>query len=223
MDLLKWIKSLDDLLFELMSWLVFWPVTLLRTAARPIAMMRYADAQLTRPEEEQYDEALSPPVFLILTLIVVHLAALALGQPDEILANQRGLAKMVDNDTSAVAVRLVLFAAFPLIFAVMLVVSKQRKLNRRSLQLPFYAQCYPAAVFAATLAVAAQIGILKIGPSGLSALLLLAASLWLTVVEAIWLRRVHSFGWPGAVALAVIGMVLGTATVLAAGQLLLGR
>ncbi|RYG80526.1 MAG: hypothetical protein EON59_15105, partial [Alphaproteobacteria bacterium] len=143
MDLLKWIKSLDDLLFELMSWLVFWPVTLLRTAARPIAMMRYADAQLTRPEEEQYDEALSPPVFLILTLIVVHLAALALGQPDEILANQRGLAKMVDNDTSAVAVRLVLFAAFPLIFAVMLVVSKQRKLNRRSLQLPFYAQCYP--------------------------------------------------------------------------------
>ena len=42
-------------------------------------------------------------------------------------------------------------------------------------------------------------------------------------LEAIWLRRVHSFGWPGAVALAVIGMVLGTATVLAAGQLLLGR
>ena len=43
MDFLKWIKSLDELLFELMSWLVVWPVTLVRTLLGPIAMMRYAD------------------------------------------------------------------------------------------------------------------------------------------------------------------------------------
>lgn len=223
MDLLKWIKSLDDLLFELMSWLVFWPVTLMRTAARPIAMMRYADAQLKRPDEEQYDEALSPPVFLILTLIVAHMTALALGQPDEILNNQRGLAQMVNNDTAAVAVRLILFASFPLIFSVILLLAKQRTLNRRSLQLPFYAQCYPAAVFAATLSASAQIGLLKIGPPGMSSLVMLGAALWLIVVEAIWLRRVHSFGWPAAIALALIGMFVGIFVVISAAYLLIDQ
>jgi hypothetical protein len=223
MDLLKWIKSLDDLLFELMSWLVFWPVTLARTAARPIAMMRYADAQLARPEEEQYDEALSPPVFLVLTLIVAHMTAVALGQPDEILASQRGLGGMVDNDTAAVAVRLVLFASFPLIFSAILLVAKRRRLNRRSLQLPFYAQCYPAAVFAATLAVAAQVGILRIGPAGMSGVLILAASLWLTAVEAVWLHRMHHFGWIAAIALALVGVAIGTVVVVAAAHLLLGQ
>ncbi|WP_448501155.1 hypothetical protein [Sphingomonas sp.] len=220
MDLLKWIKSLDDLLFELMSWLVFWPVTLARTAVRPITMMRYADAQLSRPDDEQYDEALSPPVFLVLTLVVAHLSAMALGQPDEILTSQRGVASLIDDDTSAVAVRIVLFAAFPLIFSVILLTARRRKLNRRSLQLPFYAQCYPAAVYAAVLGAAAEIASLNMGPPGTFGLVVLAASVWLIAVETIWLHQVHHFGWLAAFGLALAGMILGTVIVVAAALLL---
>jgi len=33
------LKSLDELLYEVMSWLVFYPVTLWRPLARPQAMM----------------------------------------------------------------------------------------------------------------------------------------------------------------------------------------
>jgi hypothetical protein len=220
MDLLKWIKSLDDLLFELMSWLVFWPVTLARTAARPIMMMRYADAQLSRPEDEQYDEALSPPVFLVLTLVVAHLSAMALGQQDELLTNQRGVAGLIDDDTSAVAVRIVLFAAFPLIFSVILLAARRRKLNRRSLQLPFYAQCYPAAVFAAFLGAAAEIASLGIGPPVTLGLVILAATLWLTAVETIWLHKVHQFGWLVAFGLALVGLILGIIIVVAAALIL---
>lgn len=220
MDLLKWIKSLDDLLFELMSWLVFWPVTLARTAARPITMMRYADAQLSRPEDEQYDEALSPPVFLVLTLVFAHLSAMALGQQDELLANQRGVASLIDDDISAVAVRLVLFAAFPLIFSVILLAARRRKLNRRSLQLPFYAQCYPAAVFAAVLGAAAEILSLGIGPPSTFGFVMAAAAAWFTAVETIWLRKVHHFGWPAALGLSLAGMISGIIVVVAAALLL---
>lgn len=172
---MKWIKSLDELLFELMSWLVFWPVTLIRTALRPIATMRYADAQLKRPEDEQYDEALSPPVFLILTLIVSHLVGKALGMRDVILEDTHGLAAMVDNDTSAIALRLVMFASFPLVYAALVVGVRHRRLDRSSLKLPFYAQCYPAAVFAAVLSLAADISFLKIGPPGTSTAIILTA------------------------------------------------
>lgn len=61
MDFMKWLNSLDELLYEVMSWLVFYPLTLWRTLLQPIGMMKYADRQLDLPEAEQYTDALSPP------------------------------------------------------------------------------------------------------------------------------------------------------------------
>lgn len=58
---MKWLNSLDELLYEVMSWLVFYPLTLWRTLLQPIGMMKYADRQLDLPEAEQYTDALSPP------------------------------------------------------------------------------------------------------------------------------------------------------------------
>lgn len=222
MDFLKWISSLDELLFELMSWLVFWPVTLVRTALRPIAMMRYADAQLSRPAQEQYAEALSPPVFLVVTLLVAHVIGVALGQGDAILDNQHGVASLVTSEAGAVAVRLVMFAAFPLLFSVILLAARRQVLARGRLQVPFYAQCYPAAVFAVVLSVATQIYLLRLGPDGLSAWVILAGVLWLLAVEALWFRRVHRFGWASALALALTGTLLGIAIVIAAALLFSG-
>lgn len=183
-------------------------------------MMRYADAQLTRDEDEQYDEALSPPVFLILTLFVSHFSAVALGQRNAILANTHGLASLVDDDTAAVVVRLVILAAFPLIFSVLMLAARRTRLNRKSLRWPFYSQCYPAAVFARGIGLSAEVGQLRVGPAGLSDMILLAAGLWLLVVEAIWCRRVQGFGWPRAVGVAVAGMIIGTAIVLTVALLL---
>lgn len=46
MYFMKWLSSLDELLYEVISWLVFYPLTLWRTCTRPLGMMDYADAQL---------------------------------------------------------------------------------------------------------------------------------------------------------------------------------
>lgn len=223
MDLLKWIKSLDEVLFELMSWLVFWPVTLARTAMSPIAMMRYADAQLDRPEEDQYDQALSPPVFLILTLLVTHLTSRSLGIRDAIIEDTSGLAAYIDNDASAVGVRLVMFAAFPLIFSLVLLAAKRRPLDRPGLKLPFYAQCYPAAVFAGLMGLAGEIGLLDLGPPGTAGTLMLVASVWLVAVEASWFHNAHAFRWPAAVGLALIGFVIAAIIVILSALLLLAK
>jgi hypothetical protein len=45
MDFLKLIRSLDELLYEIMSWLIFYPVTLWRALTRPLKMMDYSDAE----------------------------------------------------------------------------------------------------------------------------------------------------------------------------------
>ncbi len=57
MDFMKWLNSLDEHLFEVVSWLVFLPLTLLRTLVRLMAMMDYADEQLAQPDDEQYAAA----------------------------------------------------------------------------------------------------------------------------------------------------------------------
>lgn len=62
---MKWLNSLDELLYGVMSWLVFYPLTLWRSLVRPLATMDYADRQLSLPEAEQYADALSPPLFLL--------------------------------------------------------------------------------------------------------------------------------------------------------------
>lgn len=148
MDFMKLLNSLDELLYEVMSWLIFFPLTLWRTIISPIEMMQYADQQLNQPEAKQYADALNPPVFLTAALAMTHFGASALGQVDEIEASHRGLSAMIDDDTSALLLRIIVFAIFPLMMAVREVRRTKRPLNRKSLQLPFYAHCYPAAVFA---------------------------------------------------------------------------
>jgi hypothetical protein len=91
MDFMKWINSLDEILYEVMSWLVFFPLTLWRSVTRPLGMMNYADDQLTLSDSEQYAAALSPPLFLALSLLTAHGFSLALEQVDKIVADRNGL------------------------------------------------------------------------------------------------------------------------------------
>jgi hypothetical protein len=161
MDFMKWINSLDELLYEVMSWFLFFPVTLVRTIVRPLDMMRYADRQLGLPEAEQYDAALSPPLFLALALLLAHLVSFGLGETDKIVADKNGLASMINDDASALAFRLVVFGAFPLLAAVRSLRRQRVSLTRSSLRSPFYTQCYPAAVFALGLSLGVSISSLS--------------------------------------------------------------
>jgi hypothetical protein len=148
MDFMKWINSLDELLYEVMSWLLFFPLTLWRAVVHPLAMMDYADEQLTLPESEQYGAALSPPLFLAIALLIAHAVSMALGEVDTIVADRHGLAGLVNDDASALVLRLVLFASFSLFTATRLVRRLRLPVDRATLRAPFYAQCYPTAVFA---------------------------------------------------------------------------
>ena len=65
MDFIRILRSLEEFLYEVMTWLVFYPRTLLRSAARPIEILDYSRADLRKPEEEQCQDALSAPLFLI--------------------------------------------------------------------------------------------------------------------------------------------------------------
>ena len=195
MDFMKWISSLDEFLYEVMSWLVFFPVTLWRTLSRPLAMMDYADRQLALPERDQYAAALSPPLFLALALLLAHGVSVAFGQSDAIVESRRGLAGVVNDDVSALILRMVLFAGFPLFAAVRLIRRRGVPLDRPSLRLPFYAQCYPAAVFALGLSLSVDVATLHGPRSAIAAALLAVCSLlYYAVLETRWFARSLAIG-----------------------------
>jgi hypothetical protein len=210
MDFMKWLSSLDEILYEVMSWIVFFPVTLWRALRRPLAMMDYADRQLGLPETEQYADTLSPPLFLALALIIAHGLGAALGETDGLIANQHGLGGMISTDVSALALRVIVFSAFPLLAAVRLVRRRGLVLDRATLRLPFYAQCYPAAIFALGLSLGTTLAItpwpaLRVAGGILAGL----ALLYNVVVGMRWFSAQLGIGWPSALGAAMLSLVEG--------------
>lgn len=67
---MKLLKSLEELLYELVSWLLFYPITMWRSVLKPLNMMRYADTELADRPEDQSEDTLSPPLFLLITLLL---------------------------------------------------------------------------------------------------------------------------------------------------------
>ena len=148
------LKSLDELLYEVMSWLIFYPVTLWRSLRRPLAMMDYSDRELGQAEEQQYTDTLPPPLFLHISLLLAHALELLIVGDSPLIASHQRLAALVDDDTTLLIMRLVVFSVFPLVFPAQVVRAQHKGLTRETLRRPFYAQCYAAAPFALVLSIA---------------------------------------------------------------------
>ena len=148
MNFFNLLQSLDELLYEVMSWLVFYPVTLWRTLVRPLQMMDYSDVEQGDASDQQYTDTLSPPLFLLLSLIIVHAAEIALVGNVAVVASKVGLSALVSTDTDLIILRIVMYSLFPVMMATRLVRARRLRVDRDTLRAPFYSQCYVAAVLA---------------------------------------------------------------------------
>lgn len=148
------LKSLDEPLYEVMSWLIFYPITLWRALTRPLAMMDYSDRELGQSDEQQYADTLPPPLFLLVSLLLAHALELLVVGDSPLIASHQRLAMLVEDDTTLLIMRLVVFSVFPLVFAAQMVRARHRGLTRETLRRPFYAQCYAVAPFALAMSVA---------------------------------------------------------------------
>jgi len=211
MNFMQLLQSLDDLLYEVMSWLVFFPVTLWKTVRHPQRMMEYARLELRDPVERQYEGALSPPLFLLLALLLSHALELGLGTgTNPIVASNRGLAAFVDTDTKLLALRLAIFSLVPMVLAVAVLVGGRRVLTHELLQGPFYAQCYPAAAFALTIGIGGQFSHQhkpELALAG-SALMALAMICYFSV-QIVWFKRHLDCGFIKAASYTVTAMLSG--------------
>ncbi|MFA4938902.1 hypothetical protein [Brevundimonas sp.] len=188
MDLLKILRSFEEFLFEAVSWLVFYPLTLWRIVRGPLAAMDYSDREQGDSEEHRYDDALSPPLFLLATIVLANLISLALHVPPPqetsetthiLLASQQNL----------VLFRSLAFSLIPLVAAVTLLRHEKKRISRETLRAPFYAQCYLPAVCAAFVSVGGDIFGRPDLPNAVGAVIMIGGAGWFLFVQAHWFAR----------------------------------
>lgn len=218
MKILKW---LEEALYEIITWLVFYPRTMWRSIVRPAWMMAYSDAELGRDIEQQYTDTLSPPLFLVLTLLLIHLAEIVVvpaSAPGQLAKNTP---KLMRTHETVLAFRAIAFSIFPLLMATKLLRGMGIPLDRVTLKAPFYAQCYAAAPFAAV--VSGSTIFQRAGYDAAGFTLLGGAYLWYLVVEARWFVEDLRVPWWRGTWYALLGIVQGTAVMIAlVGLLSLG-
>ena len=201
MDFVKILRSFEEFLYEILTWLLFYPRTLYRVLRRPLAMMRYSDGEQNDAPENQYRAALSPPLFLMISIIVAHL--LELGAHDSASLRQ-GFRGIFQTDQTFLLLRCVVFGLYPLAFAAALIRRLGAPLDRNSLRAPFFAQCYVSAPFALMLSAAGIGGRMK-DPliASASGLLTLAAVIWYLALQTGWFQDRLGIGRGNAFAMAL--------------------
>lgn len=208
---MRLLKSVEELLYELVTWILFYPLTLWRCIRRPIRMMKYAESELGDEGKEQYDDALSPPIFLLLSLFVAHLLELRFG-----LSGKTSLPEFLQDDKNLLLYRAVAYSLFPLLLALLDVRHRGVRLTRQFLRPSFYSQSYMAAPFVLSFDVAVLVGQQGSAIAAAVGIALFALGLvWYCGTQITWFTTVRGVNAGRAVAMVLGTVLLGFAAVLA--------
>ena len=202
-------RSLADLLYEIMTWLIFYPVTLWRSIRHPLRTMEYARGELRKEPGTQFRETLRPPIFLLVTVMLAYVIELAAVGESAVVSSDIGVANLIDDDQSVMVFRIGALALFPVMMAVVETWLAREPVNRHTLQEPFYAQCFVAGPFVLALCLATT-GARRpehwLEPAALAAVGL--ATLLYIAAEARWFVRANRVARSRALAAAIIGTLI---------------
>ncbi len=214
---MKLLKSLEELLYELVSWLLFYPVTMWRSVMRPLSMMRYADTELADRPEDQYDDTLSPPLFLLITLLLSQ--GLSAAFPS-VFDPALGI-KELGSDSNLLIARGVIFGIYPLSMAVTLLHLKKVRLTRNSLRPPFFSQCYVATPFVFILVLGFDLSSMPHEQGLLPGLITISlATIWYAQAQIRWFKQDLEIGTIRATGVFAGAFLFATFAVLAVATLI---
>lgn len=190
MPFLVFLKSFEVLLFEIMSWIIFYPRTLWRAGRHPLSMMDRCEGELKLPPDQQFKDIISPPIFLLLTVVAAHAVEVAVVGNSPLIDNGIGLAGLIQDNTSLILFRLIAFASLPVIAGAFALWVMKRPVDRISLQPLFYAQCFVTTPVVLLCSIAETLTRLPQPAANIpAAILFAAASAFYIGVEAVWFAR----------------------------------
>jgi hypothetical protein len=187
MPFLIFLKSFEVLLYEVMSWLVFYPRTMWRAVRHPLQMMERTEDELKLAPAEQFRDVISPPIFLLLKVIAANSFEVAVVGNNALIDDGVGLAAMITDNSSLILFRLIVFASLPVVAGVLALAAMRRQVDRVTLQPVFYAQCFATTPVVLLCSIAATITRLPQRAANIPAAIIFAAAvLFFITVEASW-------------------------------------
>lgn len=148
MDFVGAMKTIEQFVYELMSWVLFYPLTMLRVLIRPMQMTDYVLIESGKDEKEAFSTAMRPTLFLLLSLAIG--AVLVPFTPEEAaaLSHSRIGKAVTESIVALIFMRMVVFTFFPIAGALIFDIFTPGEPSRETLRLPFAQQCYILAPFA---------------------------------------------------------------------------
>lgn len=207
MDFLKILRSFEEFLFEAASWLIFYPLTMWRIVRNPLAAMDYSDREQADDEAHRYDDALSPPLVLLATIVIVNALATALHVPAERMDGSELLHTVTASPQNLMLFRSLVFSLIPLVAAASLLHRQGKKISRESLLAPFYAQCYLAAPCAVFVSAGGVVFQRPDVPNALGLAMMAGGGLWFLAVQTTWFRNKLATSWTKATLIAAWAVV----------------
>ncbi len=205
MDAFKIAKGIEELIYDVMLWIIFYPYTLARVVLRPLHMMRYVTDEMAKPGEDQFANSISPPLFLFLSIL---LGWLIVPIDPELLkhVNAQGaqispaMKLIAESLTNLIAFRVAVFCSFALLGALIYEWRTPGGINRETFRAPVFQQCYITAPMA--LLVSAAMTVLGLGGTtedeqvraGLWLLVGLASIIWAIIAQYRFFRHIAGSG-----------------------------
>lgn len=219
MDFMRLLKSLEELLYEAMVMLVFFPRTLWLTLRHPQRMMDYADTELGDVQSEQYTDTLSPPLFLMVCLLVSHLFERAAPSQAQSL-----LPVLLQDTQNLLIFRVFMFSLLPLVLSLRLMQRLRIALDRDTLKPIFYSQCFVTAPFAMMIGLGTALSHAEAGfAHSLANAVFVSGIGWYLAQQTLWFRAKLATGFGFAFAnalgstLVAAILIIGVATAVILG------
>jgi hypothetical protein len=214
MNFLQLLRSFEELLFEVISWLLFYPRTLWRIATHPIAMADYAEREIHDKEDRQFDDSISPPLFLLLSVVLAHV--IELQAHALVIPAVNGIGNLIMRKQDYLLFyRCVMYSTWPLLAATVALTFKHQVLDRHTLRAPFFAQCFLSAPFVLAFSTGSILVRSKAMPQIYTGwVVMVVCSLWYIAVQTRWFEtalpcsRLSAFGRASAVLLVGIAINL---------------
>ncbi|MDZ4373714.1 MAG: hypothetical protein U1C74_20150 [Phenylobacterium sp.] len=193
MNFMVLLRSFEEFIFEAVSWLIFYPLVIWRIITRPLTTMAYSDAEQAQPDSERYNEALSPPLLLFVTVFAVSGLAALLHQ--EAPSDSVIIQALYSSVQYVALFRAIVFSATPLVAAAIYLHRTRQPVSRDTLRPPFYAQCYLATPVCIFLSLGNSIFHRNDVPDVIGVLLMAGGLIWFAITQVRWFRSRLGVTW----------------------------
>ncbi len=201
---MRLLRSLEEFLYELVGWLVFYPRTFWRILRHPGAIARYTRIELTQESERQFEETISPVLMLVLSVILVHAFELAMKIP--LPPNPSAVGQILfGSEQGLLLTRSAAFSVFALGAALGTLHQNRRAITRTTLREPFSIQAFLVCPFL----VLFSAGEMLARPTGawVGHVLAGGAVAWYVMARVIAYRALNQAGWLRSIGLVLVSFL----------------